>query len=624
MAKQSPKNFIDLVRRSRLVEEERLAPALAQCEQKHGGRLPDDAAEIAEFLVDVGLLTRWHTGKLLEGKYKGFFLGKYRLLDHIGTGGMSSVYLAEHVLMQRRVAIKVLPKSRVEDSSYLGRFRREAKAAAQLDHPNIVRAYDIDDDNGTHYMVMEFVPGRDLQQIVKDDGLLPLDKAVNYIVQAAEGLDHAHTSSLIHRDIKPANLLVDEKGVVKILDMGLARFDNDETASLTIEHEENVLGTADYLSPEQARNSHEVDARADIYSLGCTLYFLLTGHAPFPEGTLAQRIAKHQTEMPEDIRKDRGDCPQSLVNICKKMMLKKPENRFQDSREVADVLRHWLQVRGYSVDAGSSGGSSGKLAAAAARARKMVAKGTGSGIKKPPKAPPRAGVGGGEAGSGIKREVPAALQDTVSDQGPETVKGIDAEKRVKKDFPVAKPLNGPPPATSRRDSGSIDLGIDTGSTVRRGGATAEAGSGSGIARPPRDSGRVDAEPGSDRGRGRRDSGPIELPVGSGVGRRRRDSGPIDIGLDAGPDSTTAGAGQPSALAELERRRKRKQVRLPLWVWLVLGAGVLLLLVTFALVMAFASRPIKPEPEEPAFESTACVAPLDDAWAVPLARVKSPA
>jgi serine/threonine protein kinase len=421
---------------------------------------------LADFLIDEGLVTEWHTEKLLEGKYKGFFLGKYRLLGHLGTGGMSSVYLAEHVLMQRRVAIKVLPKSRVDDSSYLGRFRLEAKAAAQLDHPNIVRAYDIDDENGTHYLVMEYVPGRDLQQMVKDDGLPALDKAVNYVAQAAEGLDHAHANGLIHRDIKPANLLVDEKGVVKILDMGLARFDNDDAASLTIAHEENVLGTADYLSPEQARNSHEVDARADIYSLGCTLYFVLTGHAPFPEGTLAQRIAKHQTEMPQDVRQDRPDCPTSLVNICKKMMLKKPENRFQSAREVADVLHHWLEVRGYSRDAsGSSGGSSGKLATAAAAARRIAAADQ-TGIRKPPRAR-RLGSGDsgkpkGSSGSAVRREQPAALQDTVSDQGPETVKGIDSGVSDKKNgLLVAKPLE-PAKTAPRRDSGVIDLGIDTG------------------------------------------------------------------------------------------------------------------------------------------------------------------
>ena len=165
---------------------------------------------------------------------------------------MSSVYLAEHVLMQRRVAIKVLPKNRVDDSSYLARFHREAQAAAALDHRNIVRAYDVDNDGNIHYLVMEYVEGRDLQQIVKEDGPLDYAAAAEYIRQAAEGLAHAHQAGLIHRDVKPANLLVDQKNVVKVLDLGLARFTDEDKASLTVAYDENVLGTADYLAPEQA------------------------------------------------------------------------------------------------------------------------------------------------------------------------------------------------------------------------------------------------------------------------------------------------------------------------------------------------------------------------------------
>ena len=214
---------------------------------------------------------------------------------------MSSVYLAEHVLMQRRVAIKVLPKDRVEDSSYLARFHREAQAAAALDHRNIVRAYDVDNDGSNHYLVMEYVEGRDLQHIVKEDGPLDYAAAAEYIRQAAEGLAHAHQAGLIHRDVKPANLLVDQKNVVKVLDLGLARFTDESKASLTVAFDENVLGTADYLAPEQALDSHGVDARADIYGLGCSLYYLLTGHPPFPGGTLPQRLMMHQKQPPPSI-----------------------------------------------------------------------------------------------------------------------------------------------------------------------------------------------------------------------------------------------------------------------------------------------------------------------------------
>jgi serine/threonine protein kinase len=348
MAKFNGEKFLDLVRRSGLVEEDQLTQSLGAIESQRGKDALDDADILAEHMVQTGLISQWQADRLLEGRHKGFFLGRYKLLDHLGTGGMSSVYLAEHVKMQQRRAVKVLPKSKIDDSSYLGRFYREARAAAALDHPNIVRAYDVDNDGDLHYLVMEYVEGRDLQQIVKADGPLPFEMAAEYIRQAALGLAHAHQVGLIHRDVKPANLLVDTRNVVKVLDMGLARFDNDENASLTRVHDENVLGTADYLAPEQALDSHTVDRRADIYSLGCTLYFLLTGHPPFPEGTLPQRLMKHQKEEPASIFQERADAPKHLVEICNRMMAKTVEYRFQNGTEVAEALSGWLANGGTS------------------------------------------------------------------------------------------------------------------------------------------------------------------------------------------------------------------------------------------------------------------------------------
>ncbi|MEX0712954.1 MAG: serine/threonine-protein kinase, partial [Pirellulales bacterium] len=248
--------------------------------------------------------------------------------------------------MHRRVAIKVLPKYRVNDSSYLARFYLEARAAAALDHPNIVRAYDVDNEGDQHYLVMEFAQGQDLQHLVKVEGPLGFERAADYIRQASLGLVHAHRVGLIHRDIKPANLLVDPDGTVKILDMGLARFSDQSQASLTVAHDETVLGTADYLAPEQALNSHNVDSRADIYSLGCTLYFLLTGHPPFPEGTLSQRLMKHQVEQPPGILIDRPDAPAELVAICARMMAKSPDKRYQTAGHVSEALTEWLISRG--------------------------------------------------------------------------------------------------------------------------------------------------------------------------------------------------------------------------------------------------------------------------------------
>jgi len=190
--------------------------------------------------------------------------------------------------------------------------------------------------------VMEYVEGSDLQTLVRKKGPVDYDKAADFIAQAARGLQHAHEMGLIHRDVKPANLFINRDGMIKVLDLGLALFADESQASVTMEHNDKVLGTADYLAPEQAINSHNIDARADIYGLGCSLYFLLTGHPPFPEGSIATRIAKHQSTMPEDIRKDRPDCPGELDGICVKMMQKDRRFRYPDCTHVAEVLETWL------------------------------------------------------------------------------------------------------------------------------------------------------------------------------------------------------------------------------------------------------------------------------------------
>lgn len=344
--------FVELVAKSRLVDHTALEKFLVQFRDRFGPELPQDVSQLSRAMVDAGLLTAWHSEKLLAGKYKGFFLGKYKLLGHIGTGGMSSVYLAEHTRLHDKRAIKVLPRTRVKDATYLARFQLEAKAIASLNHPNIVLAYDIDNEGDVHYIVMEYVEGIDLQGLVRRDGPLPPVQAALLLAQAADGLQHAHQRGVIHRDVKPANLLLDLEGKIRLLDMGLALVSAEEE-SLTVLHNENVLGTADYLAPEQALNSHQVDHRADIYGLGCTLYFLLTGRPPFPEGTLAQRIAKHQKVMPTSIRKLREDCPGELEGICVKMMQKEAKYRYQSAAEVADALRRFasfvMEGDGYNL-----------------------------------------------------------------------------------------------------------------------------------------------------------------------------------------------------------------------------------------------------------------------------------
>lgn len=429
MTKPNLETFIDLVQRSGLIDKDQLDAVLLPLKGQAGEDPTVDA--LADRLIEAGHITRWQCDKLFEGRHRGFFLGKYKLLDHLGTGGMSCVYLAEHVLMQRRVAIKVLPKNRVTDTSYLARFHREAQAAASLDHRNIVRAYDVDNEGDVHYLVMEYVEGRDLQQIVKQDGPLDYALAADYIRQAAEGLAHAHEAGLIHRDVKPANLLVDQKNVVKVLDLGLARFTDEGRASLTVQYDENVLGTADYLAPEQAIDSHGVDARADIYGLGCSFYYLLTGHPPFSEGTLPQRLMAHQKQAPPSILKDRPDAPADLVHICMQMMAKKAADRYQSAVEVAAVLADWLTAHGHGSFGGGSGGSSSHRMAAV-RIASSGNSGSGSGLRaaKPLVQPARTGRRGDS--SKIRRAVPLpqeanpSLVDTAANLERPTLKGSSA------------------------------------------------------------------------------------------------------------------------------------------------------------------------------------------------------
>jgi hypothetical protein len=332
--------FLDLVQKSGVADEARLAAYLAQI-SKTGG-LPPEPSKAAGILVHEGLLTYFQAEQLLQGKWRRFNIGKYKVLERLGSGGMGQVFLCEHKLMRRRVAVKVLPTAKATDEASLGRFYREARAVAAVDHPNIVRAFDIDQDGNLHFLVMEYVDGTNLQDLIKRFGPLDVLRACHYIYGAAVGLQHAHEIGLVHRDIKPGNILLDRSGVIKILDMGLARFFHDESDELTKKYDENILGTADYLSPEQAEDSHAVDIRTDIYSLGATFYFLLTGSQPFPEGSIPQKLIWHRNRDPRPIQSLRPEVPEGVVAIVNKMMAKKPEDRYETPAEVMAALAPWV------------------------------------------------------------------------------------------------------------------------------------------------------------------------------------------------------------------------------------------------------------------------------------------
>lgn len=334
--------FLDVVRGSGVVDEKRLGAFLEPPEGTSS--LPDAPQQMAETMLKAGLITPFQMDLLLQGKRRGFIIAdKYILLDHLGAGGMGSVYLCEHKVMRRRVAIKVLPSAFADNPEYLDRFHREARAVAVLDHPNIVRAFDVDHDAKMHFLVMEYIEGCSLHQLVSREGPLGVRQAADYISQAASGLQSAQEAGLVHRDIKPANLLVDRKGTVKILDMGLAVF-FQEKESLTQQYDASaILGTADYLAPEQIIDSHGVDIRADIYSLGLTFYFLLIGSKPFGEGTVAQKLLWHQMRGLKSVREHRPEVPEGLAAVITKMLAKDRAERYQTPAEVVEALAPWVR-----------------------------------------------------------------------------------------------------------------------------------------------------------------------------------------------------------------------------------------------------------------------------------------
>jgi serine/threonine-protein kinase len=325
-----------------------------------------DPRALAGQLLRQGWLTAYQANQLLTGRADNLVLGQYVLLERLGAGGMGEVYKARHQRLDRIVALKVIRKDKVKDPVVLRRFRREIQAVAQLSHPNIVLAFDADEIDGTLFLSMEYVAGLDLATRVRRGGMLRVGQACEYIRQAALGLQHAHERSLVHRDIKPSNLIVTQVqanqaeaelfdfadrpvdfGLVKILDLGLAllRAAGDE------EHSEQELtshglfvGTPDYVAPEQAADPHHADIRSDLYSLGCTFYFLLTGLVPFPGGSSFNKLMRHGTEEPMPVERLRPDIPATVGKIVSRLLAKNPELRHQQPRDLAADLQALLNA----------------------------------------------------------------------------------------------------------------------------------------------------------------------------------------------------------------------------------------------------------------------------------------
>jgi len=305
-------------------------------------RRPHDGEQLARLLIKQKKLTVYQAQQIYAGKGRSLVLGNYTVLDKLGQGGMGTVLKAQHRLMERLVAIKVLSPAVVNRPGALQRFQREVKMAARLEHPNIVTAYDADEAEGVHFLVMQYVDGTDLGRFVYEYGPLPLDQAVSCVLQTARGLDYAHRQGVIHRDVKPSNLLMDREGLVKVLDMGLARVDVacDDQEQLTLSGQ--IMGTVDYMAPEQALDTRAADARADIYSLGATLWFLLTGRAIYQGDSIMQKLRAHDcAPIPALADHCPGVTPE-LETVFRTMVAKLPGQRYQTMEDVISVLENCL------------------------------------------------------------------------------------------------------------------------------------------------------------------------------------------------------------------------------------------------------------------------------------------
>ncbi len=301
--------------------------------------------QLATQLIRLGHLNQWQAEQLCQGRTK-FTLGSYRIVDAIGHGGMGWVFKGEHELLGRVEAIKVLPRSQTNTTS-IASFRREIRAQASLDHPNLVRLSYADTDGDTYFLVTEYIPGSDLRRLVHDHGPLPTEQAAIIISQAAEGLAHAHEQGLVHRDVKPGNLLITPEGCTKLTDLGLVFF-SSEQEDYSRSKPKHVVGTADYLAPEIIATPGEVRAISDIYSLGCTLYYAVTGKVPYPSGATADKLRRHLEEEPIPTGRLNPNVDLAIVQVIEAMMQKNPEQRVATAAEVVLLLKPWVE----SSDAG--------------------------------------------------------------------------------------------------------------------------------------------------------------------------------------------------------------------------------------------------------------------------------
>jgi serine/threonine protein kinase len=330
--------FLRTVLRSGLLDRPQLQEALRDVPRDQR----DSSPALADHLVKKGKLTRFQANKLLRGTGRGLLLGSYQVLAPIGRGAMGTVYLARDGRNGELVALKLLPPSRAKASDrLLARFQREMELCQLVAHPHLAWTFETGQVHDVYFIAMEYIPGKSLYRLVTEEGPLPVPRAARLMAEVASGLEHAHNQGLIHRDLKPSNILITPHDHAKVLDLGLALLQGEEAEEAVVGGQGYIVGTMDYIAPEQTTDSSQVDRRADVYSLGCTLYFTLSGQPPFPGGTSREKIFRHRGETPTPLLTLKPDLPPAFVQMVEKMMAKNPDDRYPSAAAVEDELRSW-------------------------------------------------------------------------------------------------------------------------------------------------------------------------------------------------------------------------------------------------------------------------------------------
>jgi serine/threonine protein kinase len=331
-------DFLKTVLKSGLLDRAQLQNALRDAPKEQR----DDPCALADHLVRKGKLSRFQAGKILRGTGKGLLLDHYQVLAPIGRGGMSTVYLARDERSGELVALKLLPPSRWRNEErLLARFQREMDLSRRVGHPHLAWTYESGLCQRVYYIAMEYIPGKNLSRVVGDDGPLRVPRAARLMAEVASALEHAHNQGLIHRDLKPSNIMITPNDHAKVLDLGLALMEGEAAELQVIGGQGYIVGTMDYIAPEQTTDAASVDGRADIYSLGCTLYFTLSGQPPFPGGSSRDKIRRHRGETPTPLLQLAPSVPPRFARLVERMMAKKPDDRPPSAAAVEEELRAW-------------------------------------------------------------------------------------------------------------------------------------------------------------------------------------------------------------------------------------------------------------------------------------------